>query len=198
MIKAHTHPLSYLCTATFILFLLPQSIHAQTDMTREERIKILEALKESDAILEKSISGSQLPETQHYIEGFDLPPLSVFMDAVIENATVKRAHSQVEQVKNQYRIEKKKLVELLPAERKLCIRALQRIERQQRFLQRLVSVHHSQFPVHLQRRSQLQCRSRRFIQPSAPAEELSLQHRAASIHAGRSNGRTAAQSAGSI
>ena len=43
MIKAHTHPLSYLCTATFILFLLPQSIHAQTDMTREERIKILEA-----------------------------------------------------------------------------------------------------------------------------------------------------------
>lgn len=106
MIKAHTHPLSYLCTATFILFLLPQSIHAQTDMTREERIKILEALKESDAILEKNISGSQLPETQHYIEGFDLPPLSVFMDAVIENATVKRAHSQVEQVKNQYRIEK--------------------------------------------------------------------------------------------
>lgn len=84
MIKAHTHPLSYLCTATFILFLLPQSIHAQTDMTREERIKILEALKESDTILEKSISGSQLPETQHYIEGFDLPPLSVFMDAVIE------------------------------------------------------------------------------------------------------------------
>lgn len=198
MIKAHTHPLSYLCTATFILFLLPQSIHAQTDMTREERIKILEALKESDTILEKSISGSQLPETQHYIEGFDLPPLSVFMDAVIENATVKRAQSQVEQVKNQYRIEKKKLVELLPSERKLCIRTLQRIERQQRFLQRLVSVHHSQFPVHLQRRSQLQCRSRRFIQPPAPAEELSLQHRAASIHAGRSNGRTAAQSAGSI
>ena len=198
MIKAHTHPLSYLCTATFILFLLPQSIHAQTDMTREERIKILEALKESDTILEKSISGSQLPETQHYIEGFDLPPLSVFMDAVIENATVKRAQSQVEQVKNQYRIAKKKLVELLPSERKLCIRTLQRIERQQRFLQRLVSVHHSQFPVHLQRRSQLQCRSRRFIQPPAPAEELSLQHRAASIHAGRSNGRTAAQSAGSI
>ena len=94
MIKAHTHPLSYLCTATFILFLLPQSIHAQTDMTREERIKILEALKESDAILEKSISGSQLPETQHYIEGFDLPPLSVFMDAVIENATVKRAYGR--------------------------------------------------------------------------------------------------------
>ena len=47
------------------------------------------------------------PETQHYIEGFDLPPLSVFMDAVIENATVKRAQSQVEQVKNQYRIEKR-------------------------------------------------------------------------------------------
>ena len=56
MIKAHTYPLSYLCAATFILFLLPQSIHAQTDMTREERIKILEALKESDTILEKLAS----------------------------------------------------------------------------------------------------------------------------------------------
>lgn len=59
-------------------------------MTREERIKILETLKESDAILEKSISGEGLQETQNYIEGFELPPLSVFMDAVIENATVKQ------------------------------------------------------------------------------------------------------------
>ena len=59
MIKDPLHiPYSYLCTATFILFLLPH-VHSMptTDMTREERIKILEALKESDAILEKSISG---------------------------------------------------------------------------------------------------------------------------------------------
>lgn len=56
----------------------------------------------------KSISEENLQETQnHYIEGFELPPLSVFMDAVIENATVKRAQSQVEQIKNQYRIEKR-------------------------------------------------------------------------------------------
>ena len=198
MIKAHTHPLSYLCTATFILFLLPQSIHAQTDMTREERIKILEALKESDAILEKSISGSQLPETQHYIEGFDLPPLSVFMDAVIENATVKRAHSQVEQVKNQYRIEKRNWWNYFRLNGNYAYGRYNVLNDNSDSYNDWYQSHHSQFPVHLQRRSQLQCRSRRFIQPSAPAEELSLQHRAASIHAGRSNGRTAAQSAGSI
>jgi outer membrane protein TolC len=107
MIKVYTYFLLYLCTATFFLFLLPHSVSAQQEMTREERIKILETLKESDAILEKSISGEGLQETQNYIEGFELPPLSVFMDAVIENATVKRAQSQVEQVKNQYRIEKR-------------------------------------------------------------------------------------------
>lgn len=107
MIKAHTYFLLYFCTATFLLFLSPHSASAQQEMTREERIKILETLKESDAILEKSISGEGLQETQNYIEGFELPPLSVFMDAVIENATVKRAQSQVEQVKNQYRIEKR-------------------------------------------------------------------------------------------
>ena len=102
MIKARTYTLLYLCAVTLILFLSPLPAGAQKDMTREERIKILEALKESDAILEKSISGDNLPETRHYIEGFELPPLSVFMDAVIENATVKRAQSQVEQVKNRY------------------------------------------------------------------------------------------------
>ena len=107
MIKVCTYFLLYLCTATFFLFLLPHSVSAQQEMTREERIKILETLKESDAILEKSISGEGLQETQNYIEGFELLPLSVFMDAVIENATVKRAQSQVEQVKNQYRIEKR-------------------------------------------------------------------------------------------
>ena len=197
MIKAHTHPLSYLCTATFILFLLPQSIHAQTDMTREERIKILEALKESDAILEKSISGSQLPETQHYIEGFDLPPLSVFMDAVIENATVKRAQSQVEQVKNQYRIEKRNWWNYFRLNGNYAYGRYNVLnDNSDSYNDWYQSTTASS--VHLQRRSQLQCRSRRFIQPPAPAEELSLQHRAASIHAGRSNGRTAAQSAGSI
>lgn len=108
MIKAYTYSLLYLCTVICFLFLLPYSVNAQNEMTREERIKILEILKESDAILEKSISEENLQETQnHYIEGFELPPLSVFMDAVIENATVKRAQSQVEQIKNQYRIEKR-------------------------------------------------------------------------------------------
>lgn len=41
------------------------------------------------------------------IERLELPPLSVFLDAVTENATVKRAQSQVEQVKNEYRLQKR-------------------------------------------------------------------------------------------
>lgn len=39
------------------------------------------------------------------INNLELPPLSVFLDAVTENATVKRAQSQVDQVRNKYRIE---------------------------------------------------------------------------------------------
>ena len=47
-----------------------------------------------------------------YFRTFELPPLSVFLDAVTENATVKRAQSEVEQVKNEYRLQKRELVEL--------------------------------------------------------------------------------------
>lgn len=107
MTTNHTYFLPFLCAAAFLLLLPPHPAYAQKETTREERIKILETLKESDTALEKTISGQSSQTIQSYTEGFELPPLSVFIDAVTENATVKRAQSQVEQVKNQYRIEKR-------------------------------------------------------------------------------------------
>ncbi len=90
------------------LFALPTIIVAQEQtMTREERIKALERLKMEDARWETVTVMQTGKEVPLEIEKLELPPLSVFLDAVTENATVKRARSQVEQQKNEYRIEKR-------------------------------------------------------------------------------------------
>ena len=90
------------------LFALPTAITAQEQtMTREERIKALERLKMEDARWETVTVMQTGKEVPLEIEKLELPPLSVFLDAVTENATVIRARSQVEQQKNEYRIEKR-------------------------------------------------------------------------------------------
>lgn len=86
---------------------LPLSVAAQQELTREERIKILEALKAEDEKTNISTVGLITSSMPTEIDKLELPPLSVFLDAVIENATVKRAQSQVEQVRNQYRLQKR-------------------------------------------------------------------------------------------
>ena len=83
------------------------SVAAQQELTREERIKILEALKAEDEKTNISTVGLITSSMPTEIDKLELPPLSVFLDAVIENATVKRAQSQVEQVRNQYRLQKR-------------------------------------------------------------------------------------------
>lgn len=88
------------------LLIIPLSISAQ-EMTREERIKALEKLKMEDVKFEANTLGLITQNVPTEIERLQLPPLSVFLDAVTENATVKRAQSQVEQVKNQYRLQKR-------------------------------------------------------------------------------------------
>ena len=94
--------------AIFGLFALPANAIAQEQtMTREERIKALERLKMEDAQWEKVPIAQMGKNASFDIEKLELPPLSVFLDAVAENATVKRAQSQVEQTKNAYRIEKR-------------------------------------------------------------------------------------------
>lgn len=88
------------------LFCFPLRVSAQ-EMTRDERIKVLELLKAEDAKIEVNDKGLMFQQTQTEIEKLELPPLSVFLDAVTENATVKRAQSQVEQVKNEYRLQRR-------------------------------------------------------------------------------------------
>lgn len=93
--------------AIFGLSGLPLLVSAQQEMTREERIKALEKLKLQDSQLEANTSGLIEQSMPFEVDKLELPPLSVFLDAVTENATVKRAQSQVEQVKNEYRLQRR-------------------------------------------------------------------------------------------
>lgn len=107
MIKKHI--VFIVCSVIFVsLFALPATVIAQEQtMTREERIKTLELLKMEDSKWENVVTGQTMKELQLEIEKMELPPLSVFLDAVSENATVKKAQSQIAQVKNEYRLEKR-------------------------------------------------------------------------------------------
>ncbi len=106
MIKRYITSIIY---SVILLGLLgvPLSVAAQQELTREERIKILEALKAEDEKTNISTVGLITSSMPTEIDKLELPPLSVFLDAVMENATVKRAQSQVEQVRNQYRLQKR-------------------------------------------------------------------------------------------
>jgi outer membrane protein TolC len=90
----------------FALLLLPLALSAQ-EMTREERVRLLELLKAEDAKLETvaGMKGSNALPVE--VESLTLQPLSIFLDAVTENATVRQAQSRVEQIQNQYRLEKR-------------------------------------------------------------------------------------------
>ncbi len=107
MIKKHIAFI--VCSVIFAsLFALPATIIAQEQtMTREERVKTLELLKMEDSKWENAVTGQTMKELQLEIEKMELPPLSVFLDAVSENATVKKAQSQIAQAKNEYRLEKR-------------------------------------------------------------------------------------------
>ena len=77
-------------------------LYAQENIDKDQRAKLLQTLKEADAALDSMSTG--VPAG---IETIQLPPLQVFLDAVTENATVKKARSQVEQVKNEYQLQKR-------------------------------------------------------------------------------------------
>ena len=106
MIKRYITSIIY---SVILLGLLgvPLSVAAQQELTREERIKILEALKAEDEKTNISTVGLITSSMPTEIDKLELPPLSVFLDAVIENATVKRAQSHVDQVRNQSRLQKR-------------------------------------------------------------------------------------------
>ncbi|WP_044268838.1 TolC family protein [Bacteroides timonensis] len=96
-----------ICSITFIgLYSFPSFVSAQ-EMTREERIKALEKLKMDDEKWENNTIKQATKNIPLELEKLELPPLATFLDAVVENATVKRARSQVEQIKNEYRLQKR-------------------------------------------------------------------------------------------
>jgi outer membrane protein TolC len=97
----------FCCIGFAGMFIGASAATAQETMTREERIKALERLKMEEEKYETSQMSSAAKNVPADIEKLALPPLSVFLDAVTENATVKKAQSQVEQIKNEYRIEKR-------------------------------------------------------------------------------------------
>ncbi len=95
------------CTTLFLgSGLLATSLSAQ-EMTRAERLRILEQLRMEDEKVEVTMQGTLAPKTTTNWEKLELPPLSVFLDAVVENATVKKIQSQVDQAKNEHRLQKR-------------------------------------------------------------------------------------------
>jgi outer membrane protein TolC len=105
MVRIYTKLIVYSLILSGLLA-VPLSATAQ-ELTREERIKMLENLKMEDEKIEVTNTGMIAQKVPTELEKLELPPLSVFIDAVVENATVKRAQSQVEQVKNEYRLQKR-------------------------------------------------------------------------------------------
>lgn len=75
------------------------------EMTREDRLQTLERLRQEDAKLEAQ--SATLDQTLADVLNVKLPPLSVFLEAVTENAAVKRAKSEVDEVRNEYRLQKR-------------------------------------------------------------------------------------------
>lgn len=97
----------FLYSIIFVGIMLPSTICAQENISREERLKQLQLLQSKSAEIEERQFPVAAKDIPNDIDKLELPPLSVFLDAVTENATVKRAQSQVAQLKNEYRLEKR-------------------------------------------------------------------------------------------
>lgn len=84
-----------------------QVFESDTASIYEERLQLLEEFAKEDSSLVRNKVGVAAKLVPKHIEQLELPPLSVFLEAVTENATVKRARSQVEQIKNEYKLQKR-------------------------------------------------------------------------------------------
>lgn len=97
----------YLRSVLWAVCLLPVTVWAQQEnLSREERMRQLELLRMQDVQWEQSTTHQLAASVPDELEKMELPPLSVFLDAVVENATVKRAQAAVDQAQNNYKIEK--------------------------------------------------------------------------------------------
>ena len=108
---ASTRPVRQLAASAalwLILSCMPSAAWCQQEsLSREERMRQLELLRMQDVQWEQSTLHQMSAAVPTEIEKMELPPLSVFLDAVVENASVKRAQVAVEQAENEYKIEKR-------------------------------------------------------------------------------------------
>ncbi len=86
---------------------IPLSIDAQQTTTREERLKQLQLLQSKYDQEELNQIPSVAKNVPTDIEKLELPPLSVFLDAVSENATIKKKQSEIKQIEAEYRLQKR-------------------------------------------------------------------------------------------
>ena len=84
-----------------------QVFESDTVSIYKQRLQLLEEFAQEDSVMVRNQVGVAAKLVPQHIEQLELPPLSVFLAAVTENATVKRAQSQVEQIKNEYRLQKR-------------------------------------------------------------------------------------------
>lgn len=103
MIYTKTNYMKWIQLAACLLCLTAATpLYAQENIDQSQRVKLLDTLKEADAALDSMSTG--VPAG---IETIQLPPLQVFLDAVTENAAVKRAKSETEEAKNDYQLQKR-------------------------------------------------------------------------------------------
>lgn len=80
------------------------------ELSREERIKILDVLRSQDAKWEETTSFESIMlagKTATELEKLELPPLSVFLDAAAEHATIKTAQLEIDEAVNELSLQKR-------------------------------------------------------------------------------------------
>ena len=102
-----SHHIILLSVVCFIGLMQSTNIYAQETTTREERIKQLQLLQSKYDQEELSQIPSASKNTPANLEKLELPPLSVFLDAVSENATIKKKQAEIQQIEAEYRLQKR-------------------------------------------------------------------------------------------
>ena len=100
-----SHHIILLSVVCFIGLMQSTNIYAQETTTREERIKQLQLLQSKYDQEELSQIPSASKNTPANLEKLELPPLSVFLDAVSENATIKKKQAEIQQIEAEYRLQ---------------------------------------------------------------------------------------------
>ena len=107
-ITSHINHLRMFLWISIHVWICAYTLPLDAQNTQEERVKVLERLNQEDAEWEKNNpeiqQGRQLPAN---LEQITLPPLSVFLSAIDENASVKQAQAQVDEAQYDYLIQKK-------------------------------------------------------------------------------------------